>query len=97
VSLFKTKNKFILFIYFLIFIAFASFFLFSRYGILKYVDLLNQQEKLKRRIEQIETENKNLKSELDSLKSVDAKIEKVAREKYKMKSKNEKVIRVEKK
>jgi cell division protein FtsL len=97
VSLFKSKNKFKLFIYFLIFIAAISFFLFSRYGILKYIDLLNQQEKLKNQIEQIETENKNLKSELDSLKSVDAKIEKVAREKYNMKSKNEKVIRVEEK
>jgi cell division protein FtsL len=97
VSLFKSKNKFKLFIYFLIFIAAISFFLFSRYGILKYIDLLNQQEKLKNQIELIETENKNLKSELDSLKSVDAKIEKVAREKYNMKSKNEKVIRVEEK
>jgi cell division protein FtsL len=97
VSLFNSKNKFKLFIYFLIFIAAASFFLFSRYGVLKYVDLLNQQEKLKNRIEEIETENRNLKSELDSLKSIDAKIEKVAREKYNMKRKNEKVIRVEEK
>lgn len=96
-SLFKSKNKFRLFIYFLVFIAAVSFFLFSRYGILKYIDLLDQQKKLKNRIEQIETENKNLKNELDSLKSVDAKIEKVAREKYNMKSKNEKVIRVEEK
>jgi cell division protein FtsL len=97
VSLFRTKNKFKLFIYFLIFIAAVSFFLFSRYGVLKYIDLLNQQEKLKSRIEEIETENKNLKSELDSLKSIDAKIEKVAREKYNMKRKNEKVIRIEEK
>lgn len=96
-SLFKSKNKFKLFIYFLIFIAAASFFLFSRYGILKYIYLLDQQEKLKSRIEEIETENKNLKNELDSLKSVDAKIEKVAREKYNMKRKNEKVIRIEEK
>ena len=96
-SVIKTKNKFRLFIYFLIFIAAASFFLFSKYGILKYIDLLNQQKKLIDRIEEIETENKNLKSELDSLKSVDAKIEKVAREKYNMKGKNEKVIRMEEK
>ena len=46
----------------------------------------------------IEKVNKILEAEIDSLKKkVPAKIEKIAREKYNMKRKNEQVIRIEKK
>ena len=72
--------------------------LFNKHGIFKYWKLEGQVNYLKNRISKIKKENKILEAEIDSLKKkVPAKIEKIAREKYNMKRKNEQVIRIEKK
>lgn len=75
----------------------AGFFLFYKFGILKYYDLLDQKNELKQKIEDINTENRKLRAEIDSLRNSDAKIEKVAREKYYMLRKGEKAFKVEEK
>lgn len=75
----------------------AGFFLFYKFGLMKYYNLLGQKEELSRKIEEINSENERLKAEIDSLKTNDAKIEKVAREKYNMLRKGEKAFKVEEK
>lgn len=75
----------------------AAFFFFYKFGILKYFDLLGQKKELNEKIEQVEEKNKLLRAEIDSLKFKDSKIEKVAREKYHMVRKGEKVYRIEEK
>jgi len=75
----------------------AGFFLFYKFGIMKYYNLLNQKDELNQKIEEVNQENEKLRAEIDSLKSSDAKIEKVAREKYNMLRKGEKAFKVEEK
>jgi len=92
------KNKIKYIIYFLIILIGLAYVLFNRYGILKYWKLENQYNELKEKISSIEKQNKILESEIDSLKKeIPAKIEKIAREKYNMKRKNEQVIKVKRK
>lgn len=71
------------------------FFFFYKFGFLKYYTLRNQKLELIQKIAQVEAENKLLRSEIDSLKYMDSKIEKVAREKFKMMRKGEKIFSVE--
>ena len=92
------KNNIKYIIYFLIILIGLLYVLFNKYGIFKYWKLDKQVNELKNRISIIEKANKILETEIDSLKKkVPAKIEKIAREKYNMKRKNEQVIRIEKK
>ena len=92
------KNKIKYIVYFLIILIGLVYVLFNKYGIFKYWKLEKQVNKLENRISTIENENKILEAEIDSLKKkVPAKIEKIAREKYNMKRKNEQVIRVKEK
>lgn len=92
------KNNIKYIIYFLIILIGLLYVLFNKYGIFKYWKLDKQVNELKNRISIIEKVNKILEAEIDSLKKkVPAKIEKIAREKYNMKRKNEQVIRIEKK
>jgi cell division protein FtsL len=92
------KNKIKYIVYFLIILVGLLYVLFNKYGIFKYWKLENQVNELKSKISTIEKQNKILEAEIDSLKKkVPAKIEKIAREKYNMKGKNEQVIRVKEK
>lgn len=92
------KNNIKYIIYFLIILIGLLYVLFNKYGIFKYWKLDKHVNELKNRISIIEKANKILETEIDSLKKkVPAKIEKIAREKYNMKRKNEQVIRIEKK
>jgi cell division protein FtsL len=69
------------------------YLIFNSYGIIKYARVKGEIEELNTRITQLESENKKLEAEIDSLKrKVPAKIEKIAREKYDMIKPNEKKI-----
>lgn len=69
------------------------YLIFNSYGIIKYARVKGEIEELNTRITQLESENKKLEAEIDSLKrKVPAKIEKIAREKYDMIRPNEKKI-----
>ncbi|PIW70618.1 MAG: hypothetical protein COW08_00870 [Ignavibacteriales bacterium CG12_big_fil_rev_8_21_14_0_65_30_8] len=92
----KLKLKYI--IYLIIILVGIIYVLFNKYGIFKYWRLEKQVDDLNKEILLIENENKKLEAEIDSLKKgIPAKIEKIAREKYNMKRKNEQVIKVEEK
>ncbi|HED07545.1 MAG TPA: septum formation initiator family protein [Ignavibacteria bacterium] len=92
------KSKIKYFVFSLIILIGLVYVLFNKYGIFKYWKLERQVNKLENRISTIKNENKILEAEIDSLKKkVPAKIEKIAREKYNMKRKNEQVIRVKEK
>ncbi len=88
-------NKIKYFLIFLLGVAIVSYFLFNQYGVLKYIELKNERDKIKDEIEKVENENNLLRKRIDSLNSVDYTIEKVAREKYNLKRKGEKVIKVQ--
>lgn len=79
----------------LVFLMGVLFLLFSESGILKFMKLKKELNEVQTEIKQVETENRNLIKEIDSVKNkVPAKIEKVSREKHSMIRKNEKVIEV---
>jgi len=89
------RNKIKYFLIFLLGVAIASYFMFNQYGILKYIELRSEQARIKSEIDMIENENNLLRRRIDSLNSVDYAIEKVAREKYNLKRKGEKVIKIQ--
>ena len=92
------KNKIKYIIYLIIILIGLAYVLFNKYGIFKYWKLETQVNELKEKITTIEKQNKILEAEIDSLKKgIPAKIERIAREKFNMKRKNEQVIRVEEK
>ncbi len=70
-------------------------FLFADRGTLLFYKSYSDKEKLKEEIEQLEHKRDQLKEEKEKLKNDPKYIEKVAREKYKMKKKDEKVYQVE--
>ncbi|MEI7811663.1 MAG: septum formation initiator family protein [Ignavibacteria bacterium] len=87
----KTNGKFLLIV--LLGLA-LFFFILYKFGFVRYYRLKSETGKLKMEIQEIEMHNDNLKAEIDSLKTMDSKIEKVAREKYNMIRKGEKVFQV---
>lgn len=96
-SFLKSKNIIILFISIII-LALAAFLVFNKYGLLKYLSLKEEKEELEKRIILVEEENQRFQQQIDSLeKKIPAKIEQIAREKYGMKLKNERVIIIEEK
>lgn len=89
------RNKIKYFLIFLLAVAIASYFMFNQYGVLKYIELRSEQARIKSEIDMIENDNNLLRRRIDSLNSVDYAIEKVAREKYNLKRKGEKVIKIQ--
>ncbi len=73
------------------------FLLFNSQGIIKYFKLKSEINELDEKIEKTQSEIKRLTMEIDSLKTSDKKIEKIAREKYHMKRPNEEEFKIEKK
>ncbi len=63
----------------------AAFLLFNNNGLVKYFQLNNELSNLRMKIDQANTEIELLDLQIDSLKNSTVKIEKVAREKYRMK------------
>ncbi len=81
-------------------VAFAivtALLLFSENGLIKYWKLKGEISKYRLQIDSSKTRIKQLESEIDSLKTSLFKIEKVAREKYNIKKKGEKVIVIKEK
>jgi cell division protein FtsB len=70
----------------------AFFLFFNEYGLLKYFKLKKELSDLSSQINDIESDLQNLRSEIDSLNNSNFKIEKVAREQFRMIKTNEKVI-----
>lgn len=92
-----TKNR-ILKIFYLIIILIVIILLFvNDNGVIKYFNLRNEEQEINQKISNAEGRLKQLDSEIDSLKNSDVKIEKVARDKYRMKYPNEIPVRINKK
>ena len=90
------NNKLLLRIFFLVVIIGAiSFLVFNENGIIKYMKLKSELNRIDEDIRKAEDRIKTLQSEIDSLHTSKAKIEQVAREKFNMMKKNEKVFKIE--
>ncbi|MEK6552368.1 MAG: septum formation initiator family protein [Bacteroidota bacterium] len=81
----------------LILLGSLAFLFFNENGILKYLrtksELKHLDQELRKAVEKV----KALEREIDSLKTSKEKIEKVAREKFHMMKRNEKVFKIEEK
>ncbi|MFA3782750.1 septum formation initiator family protein [Melioribacteraceae bacterium 4301-Me] len=78
----------------LLFVA-IIFLMFNDNGILKYVKTKAEVNNLETQIKKYDDSLAVVSKQIDSLKNNKFMIEKVAREKYRMKKKNEKVLKVE--
>lgn len=74
----------------------ALYIFFNDKGILSYIRLKNDIEKIKTEIADTEKRIKNLEEQIDSLSESDYTIEKTARERYFMQKPNEQVFSIEK-
>lgn len=72
-----------------------TLFLFADRGFLHFYRSYNEREILEKEIEALQQKRDTLLQEKDKLKNDPEYIEKIAREKYKMKKKDEKVYQVE--
>jgi len=79
------RKQFPKIIYFIVLLLLVAFLLFNNNGLVKYFQLNNELDNLRMEIEKANSEIKLLDSQIDSLKNSTVKIEKVAREKYRMK------------
>lgn len=73
------------------------FLYFNENGFKKFLKTKNELNKIEQEIQKNEEEIFRLKNEIDSLNNSKSKLEKVAREKFHMKKKNEKVFLIEEK
>lgn len=88
----KSLGSFLILFIFLFGIIFLTF---NSKGIIKYYELKKEIDSLNVEIKNVQSENKKLVSENDSLeKKIPSKIEQVAREKYGFSKKNETKIRI---
>jgi cell division protein FtsB len=76
-------------------IVIVTVFLFADRGFLHFYDSYNEREMLQEEIRGLEQKKEDLQKEKDKLQNDPEYIEKTAREKYKMKKKEEKVYQVE--
>ncbi len=90
----KIVQRLVILAFFLIALAFL---VFNENGILKYIKLKNEINKLDDEIKKTEFRLQNLREEIDSLDTKKEKIEKVARERYNMMLPDENALRVEEK
>ncbi|MEN8138704.1 MAG: septum formation initiator family protein [Bacteroidota bacterium] len=79
------KQQFPKIIYFIVLAIVLVILIFSDNGLLKYYELNRDLDNLKTKIEEAKSEIQKLDLQIDSLKNSTVKIEKVAREKYRMK------------
>lgn len=92
-----SKQKILLILFLTIALAGFTYLTFNETGIIKYVKVKSEVDSLKAVVKKLETENRIISAENDSLqKKIPAKIERVAREKYSMGKKNEIIIKIEK-
>lgn len=76
-------------------LAAVSYLIFNENGVLKFLKMKSEMRDLNKEILNAEERLKTLEAEIDSLKKSKAKIERVAREKYNMMFKKEKVFKIE--
>ncbi|PID57456.1 MAG: septum formation initiator [Ignavibacteriae bacterium] len=90
----SNKNDRILtWIYFIILIFLILFLFFNKYGLLKYFELKKEITNIEQKIESAKENVKELDESIKSLRNSDEELEKVAREKFYMKKKNEKAFK----
>jgi len=73
------------------------YLIFSENGLIKYMNLKSEVKAIETEIEKIDEKIAKLEKEVDSLKNDPIKLEKIARKKYYMKLKNEKLIQIREK
>jgi cell division protein FtsL len=94
----SNKNKIARYGFILLLLIGLAFLTFNNSGYLKYLKLNGEVKEIRNEVSAKEIENKNLENEIDSLEKKNPnKIEQVAREKYGMMKKGEKIIKVEEK
>ena len=81
----------------LILLSSLAFLFFNENGILKYLKTKSELKHLDQELRKAVEKVKALEKEIDSLKTSKEKIERVAREKFHMMKKNEKVFKIEEK
>lgn len=90
----SNKNDRILtWLYFVILIFLILFLFFNKYGLLKYLELKNEINNIEQQIESSKNNIEKFDESIKSLKNNDEELEKVAREKFFMKKKNEKAFK----
>ncbi|HEX2982119.1 MAG TPA: septum formation initiator family protein [Ignavibacteriales bacterium] len=73
------------------------FLTLNKFSVVKYLSMKSELNSLRQEEVKAKDDNKALRERIDSLKTNDAMIEKIAREKYNMVKKGEKIIKVEEK
>ena len=79
----------------LLFITGLGFLIFNEVGIMKLITLYNDNKDVQNHLNQKNIEINNLISEIDKLKNDPEYQKKIARQKYRMAKKDEKIYRVE--
>ena len=77
-------------------LAFVFIVLFSEHGLVDYIKLRRQLSSVNQSIGQLESENVQLKAQVDRLQKDDRYLEELARQKYGFIREGEKVYRIEK-
>ncbi len=88
------KKQYPKIVYFLVLTLVFAFLIFNSNGLLKFYQLNKDLNQLKNQIKQANVTIEKLDLQIDSLKNSTVKLEKVAREKYRMKYDYEIPIRV---
>jgi cell division protein FtsB len=89
------KDRLLTWLYLAILIFLVLFLFFNKYGLLKYFELKSEINSIEQEIERSKNEIEEMDKNIKSLKSSDKELEKVAREKFLMKKKNEKAFKFE--
>jgi cell division protein FtsB len=80
-----------------VFLGASSFIVFNENGLLKFLKIRKELKQMDSEIKKAEEKLFMLEQEIDSLKTSKIKLERVAREKFHMLRKTEKVFRIEEK
>jgi cell division protein FtsB len=88
------KKRIKLIISITVFLLIATYFIVGKRGTYKLISFYNQKTKLVEEIQELEFEKKELETLKSNLENDPQSVEKVAREKYKMKKKGERVYQI---
>lgn len=89
----SNKDRLLTWLYLVILIFLVLFLFFNKYGLLKYFELKSEIHAIEREIDRSKNEIEEYDKNIKSLENSDAELEKVAREKFHMKKKNEKAFK----
>ena len=87
------KDRLLTWLYLAILLFLVLFLFFNKYGLLKYFELKSEISAIEKEIQRSKNEIKELDTNIKSLESDESELEKVAREKFHMKKKNEKAFK----